>query len=399
MNRSKYTAYHVTIVAGQPQPVMPSGENQHQSYYSSGGGAVLRRYSDFVWLVERFRVERGGAVVPPLPEKQSVNRFNPGFVAQRAAQLQVFLNEVYDHPELADAECLNTFLRADEGTFGLIKRQTEASAESKAAALLVSASSPISKWFGGGSGGGGGHMPRQQSPEDLLMMQIGSDLKEWEAQIKSVFSHSHKLVKKSKEVANGYFEMGHAFTLLGQSESDVLGRALTRMGQSSDKISVLTAEHSEKEFINYEAPLAYYLKIIASARDAVRCRNEAKEAYYQKLSLVHHHQMGMDKNRSRPGKEDKFFHHQNVLQKVQQESEAALNNYNAIQQRVLREMDRFKRETEVEMKKIIRGYVELQVDYYAKMEHIWSVLIKMLEEESNAEGGSATENRITASAT
>ena len=76
-----------------------------------------------------------------------------------------------------------------------------------------------------------------------------------------------------------------------------------------------------------------------------------------------------------------------------------MNNYNAIQQRVLREMDRFKRETEVEMKKIIRGYVELQVDYYAKMEHIWSVLIKMLEEESNAEGGSATENRITASAT
>ena len=115
----------------------------------------------------------------------------------------------------------------------------------------------------------------------------------------------------------------------------------------------------------------------------MKCRNESKENYYQKVGLVSHHQMEMDKNRSRPGREDKFYHHQSIMQRIQQESELALNNYNSINQRVLREMDRFKRETEVKMKKIIKEYVALQVDYYAKMENIWSVLVKMLEEESN----------------
>lgn len=164
------------------------------------------------------------------------------------------------------------------------------------------------------------------------------------------------------------------------------------MGQSSDKISILTAEHSEKEFANYEAPLAHYLKVISSARDAVKCRNGAKETYYEKIALVNQHQMGMDKNRSRPGREDKFYRHQSTMQRSQQESEFALNNYNVINQRVLREMDRFKRETEVKMKKIIREYVALQVDYYAKMENIWAVLVKMLEEESNEKGETSTQD-------
>ena len=202
---NKYTAYHVTALQdGNQEPGM-NGDSQ-LNYFNSSGGAVLRRYSDFCWLVERFQVERGGAVIPPLPEKQSVNRFAAGFVAQRGAQLQVFLNEVLNHPELQDADCLNTFLKADEGAFVLAKRQTELSGESKASALLASASNPISKWFGG-SQSNINHMPRQQSQEDLIMMQIGADLKEWESQIKSVLTHSHKLVKKSKEVANGYFEM------------------------------------------------------------------------------------------------------------------------------------------------------------------------------------------------
>ena len=51
----------------------------------------------------------------------------------------------------------------------------------------------------------------------------------------------------------------------------------------------------------------------------------------------------------------------------------------------MREMDRFKRETEVQMKKIIREYVALQAEYYKKIEDIWSVLIQMLEEEKEEE--------------
>ena len=79
-----------------PQDVILAGNH-------TGFSAVLRRYSDFLWLYERLHVERAGAIVPPIPEKQPVGRFSPTFVEERRVQLERFLRRVATHPELADA--------------------------------------------------------------------------------------------------------------------------------------------------------------------------------------------------------------------------------------------------------------------------------------------------------
>ena len=83
--------------------------------------AVLRRYSDFLWLYEKLQDERAGAIVPPLPEKQPMGRFNPQFVEDRRRALERFLRRVAIHPELQDCSCLDTFLRADDVTFHAAK--------------------------------------------------------------------------------------------------------------------------------------------------------------------------------------------------------------------------------------------------------------------------------------
>ena len=83
--------------------------------------AVLRRYSDVLWLHDRLMEERAGAIVPPLPDKQPVGRFSPAFVEARRRELERFLRRVAIHPELQDCVCLNTFLRADDVTFQAAK--------------------------------------------------------------------------------------------------------------------------------------------------------------------------------------------------------------------------------------------------------------------------------------
>ena len=77
----KYTSYRVDVRA-------PAGQdlNQQQEAFS----AVLRRYSDFVWLSDRLHVERAGAIVPPLPDKQPVGRFSPAFIEARRMGLELF---------------------------------------------------------------------------------------------------------------------------------------------------------------------------------------------------------------------------------------------------------------------------------------------------------------------
>jgi hypothetical protein len=51
--------------------------------------AVIRRFSDFVWLRGALREAVPWAIVPSLPEKQQLGRFNADFVDIRLRALQV----------------------------------------------------------------------------------------------------------------------------------------------------------------------------------------------------------------------------------------------------------------------------------------------------------------------
>jgi sorting nexin-1/2 len=88
--------------------------------------AVLRRYSDFLWLYEKLQMERAGAIVPPLPEKQPVGRFNPAFVEIRRRELERFLRRSAVHPELQGCSALDAFLTADDVTFQAAKNSKAA---------------------------------------------------------------------------------------------------------------------------------------------------------------------------------------------------------------------------------------------------------------------------------
>ena len=69
---NKFTSYKVNTVVSNPMPNFPFQT-----------AAVIRRYSDFVWLVQQLEREFPGAIVPPIPEKQAVSRFSPEFVEGR----------------------------------------------------------------------------------------------------------------------------------------------------------------------------------------------------------------------------------------------------------------------------------------------------------------------------
>lgn len=103
---NKYTSYRVDV---RPQN---SDLSSTQNF-----SAVLRRYSDFLWLYEKLQTERSGTIVPPLPGKSPVGRFNPAFVEARRRELERFLRRSAVHPELQDCPCLDVFLRADDVTF------------------------------------------------------------------------------------------------------------------------------------------------------------------------------------------------------------------------------------------------------------------------------------------
>jgi len=116
----KFTAYRIEV---RPPPVQQNGDDAsaQQSHSQPPVTAVLRRYRDFAWLHTALSKERPGCVVPPVPEKNAVARFDSEFVEDRRSHLEQFLRRAYVHPELYDTRCLDAFLRADDATFAVAK--------------------------------------------------------------------------------------------------------------------------------------------------------------------------------------------------------------------------------------------------------------------------------------
>jgi sorting nexin-1/2 len=381
---NKYTSYRVDV---RPQTASSGDQPQDVMLNSTTFSAVLRRYSDFLWLYERLHQEKAGAIVPPLPEKQPVGRFDPSFVEDRRSNLERFLRRVAVHPECADAKCLDTFLRADDMTFQAAK-QIKGDTILASSTLNISpqhmmgggkpkADNSFKRWFAEAKTSISGDLVR--SPDDDLFEEIHRYVHGLDMQMKNVSQQATGLVRKGKEIANGLFEFGLAFNLLGQSEADALGDALGKVGETADRLSVLSADHADKEMSQFEDPLQDYIKTIHSVKLALQRRHEKRLTYSTCLSSVETKQSTLSKLRMTPGQEAKAYAMEMSLRRAQEAAQVAQDDFAAVSQRVLREVDRFKREKAEDMRRTVLDYINLQVEYNKRMEGIWAQLIPQLE--------------------
>ena len=105
--------------------------NMYTTYLVKGPNTLVRRrYSDFQWLYSRLQTEYPGAIIPIIPHKivalNSKLKFDPDFIEERRQNLQIFLRNVVEHPELSCAPSMTPFMVYSIGTqFDTAKEQLE----------------------------------------------------------------------------------------------------------------------------------------------------------------------------------------------------------------------------------------------------------------------------------
>lgn len=218
-----------------------------------------------------------------------------------------------------------------------------------------------------------------KSPDDELFEEVQRYIHGLDTQMKNVSTQASGLVRKGKEMANGLFEFGLAFNLLGQSEADALGDALCQLGETADRLSVLSAEHSDEEANQFEDPLMDMIKMIHSVKLALHKRHEKRLTYSTCLQEVESRNTQLSKMRAQIGMEAKAYGLEISLRRAQENAEMARDDFATVSQRVLREVDRFKRETTEDMRLTVLEYIRMQVEYNKRMEQIWANLIPQLE--------------------
>ena len=109
----------VVVTVTSPK-IQDNGRNNKFTIYrvNTNDNFIYRRYSDFIWLYNRLGIEVPGAIIPIIHHKRALTnaaKFDEQFVEQRRQQLQIFLQTVVNHYELARAPSMTPFMTLQLG--------------------------------------------------------------------------------------------------------------------------------------------------------------------------------------------------------------------------------------------------------------------------------------------
>lgn len=347
--------------------------------YSYGQFSVIRRYSDFVWLSDQLGRDVPGSIVPPLPEKAVVGRFSAEFVESRRRLLEKFLSRLAVHDELCESKYFKLFLQADDAGLSGAKAEQKAAVSSE----KKSGFSSISSWFEDSMNSISVSMnaaeAKERSPADEKIEEVVAYITNLEVQMANVAKHTTGLMKRNRELANGLFEFGLAFTLLGQMETDPLSTALTKLGHASDQLSLLVTEQVSKETAHFEEPMYDYIRVLGAVKAALAARAKHKHNLALAVVDLENKKNAAAKLAGTPGKEERAAMAEHAVEKAQGDVATARDAFDHVSARVIREMERFKREKANDMRRVVLDYCSMQIEHTKRLEQQWNTLLPELE--------------------
>lgn len=348
--------------------------------FSYGTTSVIRRYSDFVWLAEQLAKDVPGSIVPPLPEKALVGKFSSEFIESRRRSLEKFLTRLSVHDELSESKYFKLFLQANDAGLASAKAESRANQSSEKKGGM----SGLTSWFDDTMNSisismNAGSETKERSPADEKIEEVIAYVNNLEIQMGNVAKHTTGLMKKNRELANGLFEFGLAFTLLGQAEAKSLSKSLTALGHTSDQLSILVSDEVSKESAHFEEPMYDYIRVLGAVKAALAARSRHKHALALATVDLENKKAAAAKLATMPGKIDKYTQAEHSVEKAQGDVATARDAFEQVSARVIREMERFKREKASDMRRIVLDYTSMQIEYTKKVEEKWASLLPELE--------------------
>ena len=334
--------------------------------------AVIRRYSDFEWLYSHLVLCYPGVIMPVLPAKRRLGRFNVDFIEHRRRGLEGFLARLSSHSSLGAAPLFTKFLQCDDIELAKVKEDLKAS-KKKVAAI-------VTEWIEGTVNNlSHPKIEIEKSLSDVKIEEITQYVTALEQQMLLVSRHSENLVRRSREIAQAYCQFGDSIASLGRSEGGTIGSALQEVGSTSRFLSDSAAKYAEVEAREFEEPLDEYVRLIASVKSALQQRVERRNTYIAAILDVDVKKQTLNRLAATPGKEDLVLQKQELQQRAERVMEAAKADFDQVSDRLLVEFEDFKRQKAKEMRSILLNFISLQIEYSRSTETVWNELSSSLQ--------------------
>ncbi|KAK2463525.1 hypothetical protein APHAL10511_004276 [Amanita phalloides] len=319
--------------------------------------SVLRRYSDFLWLYETLCVNNPGVVVPPVPEKSALNRFDEQFVRQRRLGLEKCVQKVANHPVLCKDSDLRLFLESD--TFALDIKHRKAELAHERGGIMASIGQSITghrfhetdEWF-----------DRQRSYLDGL-----------ESQLRGLVKAVEQLAKQRQELAVAASDFAQSVADLAEAGvGEHLSAALAGLGDMEKKYQELQNSQSEQDMATFLSTADEYTRLIGSVRSAfgsrVRVYHSWKSSESDLLRIKQAHERDRAQGRI---SSDRLAYSLSRIAEAERRAVEAKQEYEHVSKLVKSEMGRFERERVEDFKETLKTFLEGMISRQAQLISNW----------------------------
>lgn len=274
-----------------------------QPPHNPNGGVwlVRRRFRHVVALEDRLREDCPGAILPPRPEKHATRAIeevsssqSAEFALQRAAELQVYLNELVVHPICFKSPMLRLFL-ALQDDIGTTWSECSANAFTRIANASVGAAMKVSEsatgtklpWQSDGTddigyGEDNAELLALQTAESIRMGLVQQAVPKLEGAVTLLREYAELMGTTGMEMSR----LGRELQIIGSDHSqvvDVLSSGMLRGGRRSKRLSVELAaaihsfQHHHK-ICKYEKYAFYDRKHALQRRQKERVKADQRAA-------------------------------------------------------------------------------------------------------------------------
>lgn len=230
-----------------------------------------------------------------------------------------------------------------------------------------------------------------RSPDDAVFEQVTHYINALEAGLKRVEAEATAGVKRDKEVASSLLEFGLGCDAIAhvddeingsgvgeESKSSGTGQTFRLIGKTADEISAISSEHYERELATFQEPLRDHLKMIHAVKIALSKRNNRRITYSTCLNAVDSKKASLHKHRINQ-ESNKVLGVESSLSRAETNVIVAEANYKEVSARVLREVDRFRKENAVAMYATMADFAKMQKEYHNKMNDAWAAVLPQIE--------------------
>lgn len=320
-----------------------------------------------------------GYLIPPIPEKQYVGRFEGDFIEERRRSLEQFLFRILSHPQLKHTTEVALFVTGQEAQLSAAKSGSKKDNKNTTGKGFMGFLSSISSSLGQGG------KKEEKTPEDQQCDRMTEYSTQLENQLNAMHNNVDELIKKNKSLAKSWFEFGLSCTVVGQSEGGapcnqpVLATVFGQVGTTADKLSVMFSNEADAENTAFREPIRDYIRLAEAVKEMMKTRQAANFAYLSAKELLEDRKKKLQAALSQGGKTDKIQSAERAVKDSEKDSEEKYRDLQQITTRALYEFEQFKNQKQIDMKNMVVQFVKLQIEHSKKVQNAWESILPELE--------------------